>query len=560
VLRQLGGEVFDILVIGGGVTGCGAALDAAARGLSVALVERRDFAAGTSSRSSKLIHGGLRYLERFELGLVRECLRERRLLIERIAPHLVHPAAFLLPLKHGVRDRFYMGAGLALYDTLGGVSPAVPRHRHLSRNACRRVAPSLRNDDFAGGIRYFDAQVDDARFAVTLATTAESCGAVCASAVEVAAFLHAGARVTGVRARDLEGGAEFDISARVVVNATGVWTGEMERLAGVDEPLQIRPSKGVHIVVPRSRIDMDLALILPTEKSVLFVLPWGDQWIIGTTDTDWQYGLDHPSASRADVDYLLGHANAVLREPLTLEDITAVYAGLRPLIGGGPGDTAALSRDHTVRRGAPGIVSVVGGKYTTYRVMAQDAVDAAARELPFAVAPSRTVDVPLLGAVGWDGAAARARLHAGGPRVSPQQIRHLVARYGSLALDVLDLVAQEPALATPLTGADTYLAAEVRHAVLREGALHVDDVLTRRTHIAFEAPDRGRQAVEDVARLMAPLLAWDAAVVDREIAHYRARLDAEQAAQAALDDASSASARAPVRDVRLEGGGGGPAA
>jgi len=294
LLARLAAEEFDVLVIGGGVTGCGAALDAASRGLSVALVEKRDFAAGTSSRSSKLIHGGLRYLEQFDIGLVREALHERRLLAEKLAPHLVHSMPLLFPLKRGAWDRAFMGSGLLLYDALAGLHPAMPRHRHLTRSGCLRAVPSLREDAVTGGIRYFDAQVDDARFAVTLAETAAAHGAACASAVEVAGFLHEGARVAGVRARDLESGDEFDIRSRVIVNATGVWTTAMERLAGVETPLQVRPSKGVHIVVPKSRIDSTLALILPTEKSVLFVLPWSDDWIIGTTDTDWQFGLDHP--------------------------------------------------------------------------------------------------------------------------------------------------------------------------------------------------------------------------------------------------------------------------
>jgi len=551
LLRRLATEVFDVLVVGGGVTGCGVALDAASRGLSVALVEKRDFAAGTSSRSSKLIHGGLRYLEHFDIGLVREALHERKLLAEKLAPHLVHSMPLLFPLKRGAWDRVFMGSGLLLYDGLAGFHPAMPRHRHLSRTACVRAVPSLRDDALTGGIRYFDAQVDDARFAVTLAGTAHIYGAACASAVEVTAFVREAERVTGVRARDLERGDEFEIRSRVVVNATGVWTTQMERLAGVESPLQVRPSKGVHVVVPRSCIDSTLALILPTEKSVLFVLPWSDHWIIGTTDTDWQFGLDHPSATRADIDYLLDHVNAVLRRPLTIDDITAVYVGLRPLVAKGSEDTTAVSREHTVRRSAPGLVSIAGGKYTTYRIMARDAVDVAARELPFAVPLSRTEDIPLLGAVGSAEAPARARLHPGAAGLSSEQIRHLVGRYGSLALQVLDLVVEEPALAKPLAGAENYLAAEVRHATLFEGALHVDDVLTRRTHIAFEAPDRGRRTVEDVAGLMAPALGWDRADVDREIAHYRARLDAESAAQSMLDDAASDSARSPVRDLRL---------
>ncbi len=551
-LERFAAETFDVLVVGGGVTGCGVALDAASCGLSVALVERRDFAAGTSSRSSKLIHGGLRYLEHLDVRLVREALHERRLLIEKIAPHLVHPTPFLFPLRRKVWDRLYMGAGLLLYDSLAGLHPAVPRHRHLSRRACLKAAPGLRGNVLAGGIRYYDAQVDDARFALVLARTAASLGAVCASAVAATDFLHDGDRVAGARLHDLEGGGELDLHARTVINATGIWTTEMERLAGVADPMIVRPSKGVHIVVPRDRIESEYALILPTEKSVLFVLPWGEHWIIGTTDTDWHFGLDHPSATHADIQYLLEHANQVLKEPLSFDDVIAVYVGLRPLLGGTAEETAKLSRNHAVRRSAPGFVSVAGGKYTTYRLMARDAVDKAARDLPFAVDASRTADIPLLGAVGRAGAGFRLSRHPGAVRLMPGQLNHLVARYGTLAEEVLDLLAADPALAAPLAGAETYLAGEVCYAALCEGALHLDDVLTRRTHIAFEAPDRGRLAAEAAARLMAPVLDWDEAAVEREIAHYLARLEAESAAQALLSDAASDAARSEVRDLRLE--------
>ncbi|MGA2530699.1 MAG: glycerol-3-phosphate dehydrogenase/oxidase [Acidimicrobiales bacterium] len=551
-LERGASETFDVLVVGGGVTGCGAALDAAGRGLSVALVEKRDFAAGTSSRSSKLIHGGLRYLENFDIELVREALHERRLLVQKIAPHLVHPTPFLFPLKHRGWDRFYMGSGLFLYDALAGLHPAMPHHRHLTRRSCLRVVPGLRADSLTGGIRYYDAQVDDARFSLVLARTAAAHGAVCISGAGVVGFLHDGERVAGVRAQDLESGAEFELRARTVINATGVWTTEMERLAGVANPMIVRPSKGVHLVVRKDRIDSEYALILRTEKSVLFVLPWGDRWIIGTTDTDWEHGLDHPAATRADIEYLLEHANEVLRDPLRLEDVIAVYVGLRPLLGGTAEETAKLSRNHAVRRSAPGFVSVAGGKYTTYRLMARDAVDLAAKDLPFAVDSSRSADMPLLGAVGLSGAEFRLGLHRGAGELKPDQLHHLVGRYGTLASEVLDLIAVDPGLAAPITGAEGYVAAEARYAVESEGALHIDDVLTRRTHIAFEEADRGKAAADSVARLMAPVLGWDEAAVGREIAHYMARLKAEAEAQALLTDAASDTVRAEVRDPRLE--------
>ncbi|NLT93649.1 MAG: glycerol-3-phosphate dehydrogenase/oxidase [Actinobacteria bacterium] len=551
-LERLATDLFDVLVVGGGATGCGIALDAAGRGLRVAMVEKRDWAAGTSSRSSKLIHGGLRYLEQLDIELVREALQERRLLVKKIAPHLVHPMPILMPLRRMAWDRAFLGSGLLLYDALAGLHPAMPRHRHLSRRACLRAVPSLREDALHGGIRFYDAQVDDARLSLVLTRTAAALGATCVSAAKVVGFLHDGGRVAGARVADLESGVELDVHARTVINATGVWTNETERLAGVTPTTQVRPSKGVHLVVPKDRIHSDWALILPTEKSVLFVLPWAEQWIIGTTDTDWRFDLDHPAATRTDAEYLLERVNTMLVEPLTLDDVTAVYAGLRPLLGGDAKETAKMSRKHMVWRSAPGLVSIAGGKYTTYRLMARDAVDAAAHELPFAVDPSRSADQALLGAVGLSGAGYRLSRHPGAAGLSPGQIDHLVARHGTMAMEILDLIAREPDMAAPLPGADKYVSAEVHYAVTHEGALHIDDVLTRRTHVAFEAADRGALAADAVARIMAPLLGWDATTAEREAEHYRARLDAERAAQSMLDDETSNAARMAVRDLRVD--------
>jgi glycerol-3-phosphate dehydrogenase len=551
-LQRLAAETFDVLVIGGGVTGCGAALDAAARGLSVALVEKRDYAAGTSSRSSKLIHGGLRYLEHLDLKLVREALHERRLLLQTIAPHLVHMEPFLFPLQRPAVDRFVMSSGLSLYDALAGARPAVPHHHHLSRPSAAHDVPALRPDALCGGFRYFDARVDDARFVVALARTAAAHGAVCAPAVRVIGLRHQGERVSGAVLLDEEEHREIEVRARVVINATGVWTTEVEQLAGVGQPLAVRPSKGIHLVVPKDRIDSRYALIVPTEKSVLFVLPWGGHWLVGTTDTEWRLHLDHPAANRADIDYLLAEVNAVLANPLTRDDVVGVYAGLRPLATNGDGDTTKVSREHEVRRSAPGLISIAGGKYTTYRIMARDAVDAAAHELPFAVAESSTAALPLVGAAGLSSTARRAAAHPGSAGLTPGQLRLLIERRGSLALEVLELIAAEPALAEPVPGAETHLAAEVRHAASHEGALHVDDVLTRRTHISFETRDRGDRAVETVARLMAPVLQWDEQTVRRETEHYHARLAAEREAESMPDDASADAVRAKVRDLRLD--------
>jgi glycerol-3-phosphate dehydrogenase len=542
-------EVFDIVVVGGGVTGCGSALDAATRGLSVALVEQRDYASGTSSRSSKLIHGGLRYLEQRNFGLVQEALRERSLLLKHLAPHLVHPVPFLFPLARSW-ERAYIGAGVLLYDTLGGAG-AVPRHRHLSRRKALELAPALRPDALVGAIQYYDAQVDDARHTVTLARTAALYGAAMASSARVVGFLREGEQVAGVRVRDLESGDEIDVRAREVINATGVWTDELQELVGGRGKFRVRASKGIHLVVPRDRLHADTGIILRTDKSVLFVIPWHRHWIIGTTDSDWNLDLAHPAASRADIDYVLEHVNAVLSTPLVHQDIVGVYAGLRPLLAGESETTSKLSREHAVAQPVPGLVVVAGGKYTTYRVMAKDAVDAAAFGLSEAVGPSCTETIPLVGAVGYQAyynarvrSAARSGLHIA-------RIEHLLGRYGSELDGLLALVAEQPELGRALPGAEEYLAVEVAYAASHEGALHLDDVLTRRTRISIETWDRGLSAAEPAARLMGAVLNWDDATIRREVEHYRVRVVAERESQEQPDDHTADAARLGAPDVRM---------
>jgi glycerol-3-phosphate dehydrogenase len=514
-VRELADQEFDVLVVGGGVVGAGAALDAVSRGLSVALVEAADWAAGTSSRSSKLIHGGLRYLEQRDFHLVREALRERALLLTRVAPHLVHPVPFLYPLKHRMWERVYVGAGIGLYDTMGG-SGAVPRHRHLSHRRALRVAPALRGDAFVGAIQYFDAQVDDARFTMTLARTAASYGATVVSRARATGFVREGERVTGARVHDLENDREITVRAREVINATGVWTDETHRLAGARGGVEVRASKGVHLLVPRDRIRLDTGLIMRTEKSVLFVIPWGRHWIIGTTDTAWELAKDEPAASGADVDYLLDHVNSVLATPLGHDDIEAVYAGLRPLLSGGSDETTKLSREHTVSQPVPGLTVIAGGKFTTYRVMAEDVVDAVAGRLPQNVPGSVTHRLPLTGAVGYEvlwndrrRLAARAGLHVA-------RIEHLLNRYGSCVDEVLELIEADPSLGEPIPAASDYLKAEAVYAVTHEGALHLEDVLRRRLRASMEEWDQGAAAAPEVAGLIAPLLGWDDETAKRE--------------------------------------------
>ena len=548
-LRRMGEEPLDVLVIGGGVVGAGAALDAATRGLTVGLVEARDLASGTSSRSSKLVHGGLRYLEQLEFGLVREALRERSLILHRLAPHLARPIPFLYPLRHRVWERAYVGSGVLLYDTLGG-RKGVPGHRHLSRTRAMTEFPGLRDDALVGAIQYHDGQVDDARHTMMLARTAADHGALVATSARVSGFLREGDRVVGAVVTDLETGAEVEVRARRTVNAAGVWTDDIQALVGGRGSVQVRASKGVHLLVPRDRIASRTGLISRTEKSVLFVIPWDEHWIIGTTDTDWDLDRAHPAASRSDVDYLLGHANRLLRTPLTRDDVVGVYAGLRPLLSGESDDTSTLSREHAVVAPVPGLVIVAGGKYTTYRVMARDAVDAAVRDLPEPVRPSCTEDVPVVGADGfremWED---RERL-AAEAAIDVPRFEHLLRRYGSLTTELLELVGERPELGQPLDGAPRYLRVEALYAVLAECALHLDDVLTRRTRISIETPDRGVAAAQEVAALVAPVLGWSPADVENEVRHYRARVEAERDSQEQPDDRTADAARLGAPDVR----------
>jgi glycerol-3-phosphate dehydrogenase len=540
---------YDLVVVGAGVTGAGVALDAATRGLRVLLVEQRDFASGTSSRSSKLFHGGLRYLEQLNFSLVREALRERELMLTRLAPHLVKPVSFLYPLRHRLWERPYVTAGLILYDRMGGAR-SMPGHRQLSRRAALAMAPALREDALTGALLYYDAQADDARHTMMLARTAATYGATVLSSVKVTGMQHAGERVVGVRLTDVETGEEVSVPSRVVVNCTGVWTDDLQSLAGGRGQFNVRASKGVHLVVPRDRISSSTGMILRTEKSVLFVIPWGTHWIVGTTDTDWELDKAHPAANRADIDYLLDHVNTVLATPLTHADIEGVYAGLRPLLAGESEATSRLSREHAVGRPQPGLVSIAGGKYTTYRVMAADAVDAALVDLPTGVGPSVTDQIPLVGAEGYRAMANRAQ-HVARQRGLPTwRLTHLLDRYGSLVQEVLAVADDDPSLLEPLPGAEEYLRLEIVYAVSHEGALHLDDLLSRRTRISIEARDRGVACAEAAARLVAPLLGWDERRVADEVAAYRARVAAERESQEEPDDLAANAERLAAPDIR----------
>ncbi len=549
-LDELAADEVDVLVIGGGVTGAGTALDAVTRGLRVGLVEARDYAAGTSSRSTKLFHGGLRYLEQFNFSLVFEALKERRLALETLCPHLAKPVQFIYPLRRAGIDRAYAGLGIGVYDVMGA-GRGVPHHlRHLSRKKALELFPSADRNAITGAITFYEGQVDDARHTMMIARTAARYGAHVAASTRVTGFLREQDRVVGVTVNDLEAGRELQIRAKQIVNATGVWVDDIQQMVGGRGQFQVRASKGVHLVIPRNRINAKAGLISRTEKSLLFIVPWGSHWIVGTTDTDWSLDRAHPAASQADIDYLLDRANALLADKLSRDDVVGVYAGLRPLLSGESDSTSKLSREHAVASPVRGLTVVAGGKYTTYRVMAKDAIDAVAHDLDQKVPPSCTEDVPLLGADGYLGMwNARAQLaQRWGLRVSV--VEHLLNRYGSLVEELIGLITDQPGLAEPLESAPEYLKVEAVYAASHEGALHLDDILARRTRISIETWDRGVAAAAEVAELVAPVLGWDAAARDREVDHYRARVAAERESQHQSDDLSADAARHGAPDVR----------
>ena len=521
-------ETFDVVVIGGGVTGAGCALDAATRGLRVALVEQRDYASGTSSRSSKMFHGGLRYLEQFEFGLVREALRERNLMLNRLCPHLVAPVSFVYPLRHRLWERLYVGAGVMLYEVLARLADnPLPWHRHLGRDGLKEHAPAL---SAVGGIRYWDTVVDDARHTVTVARTAAEHGALLASSTRLTGIEEDGGRIRSLEVVDLESGRVLNIATKSVINATGVWADDVEALTG-QLGRDVEASKGIHILVPRDRIDTKTGIILRTRASVLFVIPWGAHWIVGTTDTPWSLGRAHPAASRSDIEYLLHWVNSALKNPITAEDVVGVYAGLRPLLKGESEPTSKLSREHAVLDRGNGMVTVAGGKYTTYRVMASDAVDAVSQYLDEPLPRSATDEIPLVGA-------------------APHNDDRFHSRYGTLTEHIEQSVAQRPHYGELVVTDAPYIVAEVAYAVTHEGALHMDDVLTRRTRLSIETTHRGVGATPTVAAVMGEILGWDRATAGREIEHYEARVRAELDSQKQPDDRTADAARMGAPDVR----------
>lgn len=536
-------ETFDVVVIGGGITGVGAALDASSRGLSVLLIEAVDFAAGTSSKSSKLIHGGLRYLEMLDFGLVREALGERKLLLQKVAPHLVKPVPFIWPLTHRVWERGYMGAGLALYDTMGGAG-AVPMHRHLSKRKMEKIAPGLDPESYVGGMYFHDAIEDDARYAMMVARTAASRGAAMLTAASAVDVVAENGVAVGVRVKDHRDGSEFTVATRSIAVAAGPWMESVVGMVpGAQSTMSVKPSKGIHIVVPGDRIRSDAGVLMRTEKSVLFVIPWDGQWLIGDTDTEWKEDKGTPVATRADIDYLLAKVNSMLRHDLTHGDIVGVFAGLRPLVQKDASvNTTKISREHSVSSPLPGVYVVAGGKYTTYRVMAKDLLDSAVSGSKLGGTPSTTAQLPVIGAERYAELLAKSGRLAHESGLSEASVTRLLGRYGDLVLDLFALIREDPSLAKPLQGADPHLRVEAKYAFLREGALSVADVLERRTRIRIRVADSGDACVEDVARLGAEVLGWTDEEQARQVSTYRATLAAQDAAAQELTDAAAVSA------------------
>jgi glycerol-3-phosphate dehydrogenase len=539
-LHSLSEGSFDLLVVGGGITGAGVALDAASRGLRTALVERRDFASGTSSRSSKLVHGGIRYLQQREVGLVYESLAERQRLLDN-APHLVRPLQFLVPLfgRHGAVDsavaRTYSGA-LWTYDLTGGLRIG-RRHKRIGAEEVLRLLPTLRTDRLVAGFIYHDARTDDARLTLAVLRTAVDHGAVAANYAAVTELLRGReGRLAGavVRADDpvRATARELEVRARSVVNATGVWADEVRALDEGSSPRSLRPAKGIHVTVERSKLPCDVATVLPVpgDRRSVFVVPWDDDVYIGTTDTDYSGPLDEPSCTPEDVGYLLRAVNAAVSRPLSPDDVESAWAGLRPLAAGDADPasrTADLSRRHRVEVSPSGMVSVTGGKLTTYRKMGADTVDAVVRTIGTGRRRSQTKKLPLHGAAGTTGLRSPGAAERLG--VDPATLAHLVSRHGGEALEVLAIARAGDGLGEPLVPGMRYLKAEALHAVRHEMAVTLEDVLSRRTRALLRRRDPALQAAPEVAQLLAPELGWVAEDAESQISSLYATLAAGRA-------------------------------
>lgn len=531
-LRRLGSEDFDLLVIGGGITGAGVALDASSRGLRVGLVERDDWASGTSSKSSKLVHGGLRYLNQRELRLVYEALHERSLL-RRNAPHLVHLLPFLIPLfgKDGLinpRLAKAVNSVLWMYDAVGGWRIG-KLHRRIGTQSALGHLPKLKPELLQGGFIYWDAQTDDARLALSVVQTAAQHGAVVANHCEVVSIEHDRTTVHSSVDRD----ELLEVRAKIVVNATGVWADRTLEHAGRPEvgtqtSSRLRPAKGVHVAVPRARLENDIAAVLPvrgTKRSV-FVIPMGEHTYIGTTDTDYDGDIDSPRCTSAEVDELLDAVNSWISEPLSRSDVTGTWAGLRPLVAGdGDSPTADLSRRHQIGISSEGVITVTGGKLTTYRRMASDTVDVAIAQLGHRVGwrrRCRTKRIALWGAEGYSELLDTTLARESG--IEQAIVEHLVHRYGGITDRLLAMIAEDPTLASPLVDGLPYLRAEAVHAVRHEMAYTLEDILSRRIPALWLDAQATANAASSVAELVGPLLGWDSTERDRQASTLRERV------------------------------------
>ena len=570
-LRRLSETHFDVLVVGGGVTGCGTALDAASRGLRTALVERDDFASGTSSKSSKLVHGGLRYLQQGDVRLVYEALAERQRL-RKNAPHLVKVLPFLLPVfgKGGVIPKKLsraLGSAMWMYDVTGGAR--IGRlHKRISADEAVAHMPTLPREKLASSYLYYDAQADDARLTLTLARTAAlDHGAVIANGTRVVEILKdATGKASGARVEVTEDGQTrmFAVHADAVVNAAGVWSDDIRSLDEGAHPGSIRPAKGIHITVPWAKVRNDIAVVVPvrSDRRSVFVVPWGDFTYIGTTDTDYDGPLDDPQCTAEDITYLLDAMNDAMTTELTEADILGTWAGLRPLVrDAGSERTADLSRRHRVTPSASSVVTVTGGKLTTYREMAADTVDVVleqvlgAKVLERAAKHSRTKRLALRGADGYAAVLAEAQagtpatearhgLESSGSASPATHIEHLANRYGGEARGLLAMIEGDPSLAEPLVDGLPYLRAEAVYAARYEMALTLDDILSRRTRARLLGRDASAAAAPAVAALVGPDLGWDQAEQERQVKAYRAAIDEERHAadlpETALDAATGA--------------------
>ena len=536
-LSELGSRRFDVLVVGGGVTGAGVALDAAARGYKVALVEKVDFASGTSSKSTKLIHGGVRYLPYFDFALVHEGLVERGILL-RNAPFLVHPLAFVLPIFEGDRHpvgmpfttplgiglNLILDMGLWMYDIMAG-RRNIKRHRRLSREAVLKYAPDLASEHLKAGFVYYDAQTNDVRLTMALVRTAAQYGATITNYSEVTSFLTENGKISGARVRDVLSGQEVSVQARHVVNATGVFAERVEALTGMTPQVQVEPSKGVHLVLSREDIKLEgAAIVLPEteDKRILFIVPWEARVVFGTTDTG-SGDLDHPTATHEDIAYLLKYLNRYLSVHVSEEQIVSSYVGYRPLVkprNKSVGSTAQLSRTHAVLQHPSGLVTIVGGKLTTYRRMAQDTVDVLSRR-DGAKLVHATEALPLQGSAGWPKTQFELENRGAMLGLTAQTVKHLADSYGSEAMALLDMREGDASLGRLLIDDLPYVHAEVVYACRNEMAMTPYDVLARRTSITLEDRQRGLGIVEEVAALMAKEHGWSAVQQEAMVDAYR---------------------------------------